>query len=88
MFELLARIGMGLAGLIGIAAVGLIIYGIVDKQNIKRKLQDQGIKRAIVTAVDNCSNVVSLSDLDSNKKIEIRGESISKDIKKDTIITV
>ena len=81
-------LGWLLAGLVGAAVIGLVVYGLITKQKIREQLQSQGIRRTIVSAIDNCSNVVTLTDLDNNTKIEVRGDGIAYDIHENDIITV
>lgn len=81
-------LGWLLAGLVGAAVIGIVVYGLITKQKIREQLQSQGIRRTIVSAIDNCSNVVTLTDLDNNTKIEVRGDGIAYDIQENDIITV
>lgn len=81
-------LGWLLAGLVGAAVIGIVVYGLITKQKIREQLQSQGIRRTIVSAIDNCSNVVTLTDLDNNTKIEVRGDGIAFDIQENDIITV
>ena len=81
-------LGWLLAGLATAAVVGIVVYGLITKQKIREQLAQNGIKKAIVNAVDNCSNVVILTDLENNNTIEVRGDGVSYDIRRNDIIVV
>lgn len=81
-------LGWILAGLAGAAVIGLVVYGVITKQKIKEQLAQRGIRWALVNAIDTCDNIVSLTDLDSKRSIEIRGNGVSNEINENDIITV
>ena len=76
------------AGLVGAAVVGIVIYGLITKQKIREQLAQRGIRAALVNAIDSCDNLVTLTDLDNKCSIEVRGNGISNDIYENDIITV
>lgn len=78
------------AGLVGAAVIGIVIYGLITKQRIRERLaqRSEAISRVIVSAVDRCNNVVKLTDLDSNNTIEVKGDGISYDIQQNDVIIV
>ena len=76
------------AGLVGAAVVGIVIYGLITKQKIREQLAQRGIRAALVNAIDTCDNLVTLTDLDNKCSIEVRGNGISNDIYENDIITV
>ena len=78
-----------IAGIIGAVAVGataLVVKGIITYRKIREKMRSRGISTAIVTAVDQCSNTVTLEDLMSNKRLEIQGDGIDYDIEYNNVI--
>ena len=76
------------AGLVGAAVVGIVIYGLITKQKIREQLAQRGIRAALVNAIDTCDNLVTLTDLNNKCSIEVRGNGISNDIYENDIITV
>ena len=70
------------------AAVGvLVISGIVSKSRIREKMRDHGMKEALFTEINNCTNTVKLEDLCSDKTLEIRGDDLDYELEEyDTIV--
>lgn len=79
-------LGLGLKILIAAATVGavaaIIVYisGTITRSIAREKAQENGIKEAIITEVDNCSNVVKIRDLDSDQEVEIHGDCVDWDL--------
>ncbi|MCM1251674.1 MAG: hypothetical protein NC321_02550 [Clostridium sp.] len=66
---------------IATAAVGVVIIsGIVTKNRIKEKLRERGIKEAMITEINKCTNTVKLEELGSEKIIEIRGDDLDSEL--------
>ena len=78
------------AGLVGAAVIGIVIYGFITKQKIKESVaqHSNAIKQVIVNVVDRHNNVVKLRDLDSNNTIEIKGDGISHDIQQNDVMII
>lgn len=82
-------LGYLIAGAVGAAAAGIIIHGIITKSKLIQKLRSYGVREAVVTAVDRCSNVVSLKDLDDETEIEVTSnKGVSYEIYEDQYIIV
>ena len=78
-------LGWILAGLLGAAAVSVIVItisGIIDRKRIQDELkrQQDEIGKVLVEEINKCDRVVRLKDLDSESVYEINGDSISDDI--------
>lgn len=86
-------LGWILAGLLGAAAVSVIVItisGIIDRKRIQDELkrQQDEIGRVLVEEINKCDRVVRLKDLDSESVYEINGDSISDDIYEGQYITI
>lgn len=80
---MLGWILLGLAA----AAVGVIVIsGIVSKSRIKEKMRENGIKDAIITEINNCTNTVKIEDLYGDKTLEIRGDDLDDELEEDDVI--
>lgn len=76
-------LGWIIGGLIAAAAVTAIVVtitGVINKQRISEAMRSNGIKNALINEIDNCENVVKLEDMDSDKTIEIHGDSVSSSL--------
>lgn len=71
------------------AAVGVIVIsGMVTKSRIREKMREKGMKEAIITEINNCTNTVKLEDLYSDDILEIRGDELDYELDEyDTITT-
>ncbi len=86
-------LGWILAGLLGAAAVSVIVItisGIIDRKRIQDELkrQQDEIGKVLVEEINKCDRVVRLKDLDSESVYEINGDSISDDIYEGQYITI
>ena len=77
-----------LTGLVGVAVISLVVCGIITRYKLKMTLGQQGIKQAVINAVDTCSNVVTLTDLENRNTIQIRGDGVSYDVRQNDVIIV
>lgn len=78
---LLARLLIG--AVLGAAVVGVIaiyISGRITKERIKQELAQKNVQEAVITCIDNCTNVISMKDLNSDQEYEIHGDEISNDL--------
>ena len=59
------------------AAVGVIVIsGMVTKKRIQEKMREKGMREALITEINNCTNTVKLEALDSEDTMEIRGDEL------------
>lgn len=73
-------LGWVLLGLAAAAVGVIVISGMVTKSRIKEKLRANGLKDAMITAINTCTNTVTLEEFCSDKKIEIRGDSLDDEL--------
>lgn len=69
--------------LLGLAAatVGVIVIrGTINESRIKEEMHKENINKAVVTAIDNCTNTVKIQDLCSDKTLEIQGDDVDSDL--------
>jgi len=77
MIDILLRVLAGAA----VAIIGaIVIDGIITKAKIKAELRKNNISAAMIDAIDDCDNIVTLEDLDGSGEIEVRGEGVAKNI--------
>lgn len=84
-------LGWIIAGILGAAAVGAIIVyvtGTINRNKIKEKMREQGVKNAIIDSINNCDNVVSLCDIENDTQYEIHGDDIDYNIDEGDVIYV
>ena len=84
-------LGWILAGLLGTAAVAAIVItinGIINKRRIEEEMRKRDVEKVIVKKVDECDNVLTLKDLDSDAVYEINGDDIADDIYEGQYITI
>lgn len=64
------------------AAVFLTVYvvGQINRSSLEQKLRSKNIKKAIIKEIDRCNNVVKLKDLDNDRTLEVRGDSVSLEL--------
>lgn len=79
-------LGWILLGLATVAVGVIIISGVVTKNRIREKLRENGIKDALITSINSCTNTVKLEDLNSDKTLEIRGDDLDDEL--DEYITI
>lgn len=70
------------------AAVGVIVIsGMITKSRLKEKMREKGMKEALITEINNCTNTVKLEDLYSDDTLEIRGDEVDYELDEyDTIM--
>ena len=67
---------------IAVAAVGVVVIsGIISKSRIKEVMQEQNMKRAVITEINKCTNVIKLKDLNSNETMKIQGDGIDDSLR-------
>ena len=76
-----------MAGLVGAAVITIVVRGLITRQRLKEELARQGLKEAIADAVDRCTNVVDLRDLETGNRVQVKGDGISYDVRENDIIT-
>lgn len=86
---LLGRLIIG--GIIAaVVASAIVIYvnGIINRNKLKDALSSKNVRGAIVKQIDNCSNVVTLEDLDSDQQYEVHGDGVDYSLDNGEIIYV
>lgn len=69
-----------------LSAIVVVVNGIITKDVAKQQLRNRGVTNAMVDKINNCTNCVSIKDLDSDNTYEIRGEGIGYDISEGDVI--
>ena len=62
------------------AAIVIYISGTITRSKLKEKLRENDIKDAMIEKIDNCENVVTLKDMDSDKTLEIHGDDVDYEL--------
>ena len=66
----------GLVGAVAIGAIAIVISGILTKEKISERISND----AIVKSINNCTNTITLEELENDTVYEIRGDDIADDI--------
>lgn len=74
------RVLLAAAAVATVAAVVIYISGTITRSKLKEKLRDNDIKDAMIEKIDNCENVVTLKDMDSDKTLEIHGDDVDYEL--------
>ena len=70
------------------AAVGVIVIsGMVTKKRIQEKMREKGMREALITEINNCTNTVKREALDSEDTMEIRGDELDYELSEYDTIT-
>lgn len=85
---LLGRALLVAAGAAAIAAIVIVIHGMITKDKLRQALKDKNVDDSLVKEINACNNTITLEELNSDKQIEIQGDSISDDINENDIICV
>lgn len=76
LFGLLVRGLAVAAAAVAVTAIVIKIYGTITKDKIEQELRNRGVNEAIIEKIDNCSNQVSLKDLENGNTYEVRGDDV------------
>lgn len=76
------RVLLAAAAVATVAAIVIYISGTITRSKLKEKLRDNDIKDAMIEKIDNCENVVTLKDMDSDKTLEIHGDDVDYELDK------
>lgn len=74
------RVLLAAAAVATVAAIVIYISGTITRSKLKEKLRDNDIKDAMIEKIDNCENVVTLKDMDSDKTLEIHGDDMDYEL--------
>lgn len=74
------RVLLAAAAVATVAAIVIYISGTITRSKLKEKLRDNDIKDAMIEKIDNCENVVTLKDMDSDKTLEIHGDDVDYEL--------
>lgn len=80
MLGLALRVLLAAAAVATVAAVVVYVAGTITRSKLEEKLRENGIENAMIKAIDYCSNVVKLDDMDSDKTVEIHGDDVSYEL--------
>ena len=71
-----------------VSAIVIYVSGKITQSKIQDALREKGVKSALIQKIDNCNNVVSLKDLESDQEYELHGDSIDDYLREDQRIYV
>lgn len=74
------RVLLAAAAVATVAAIVVYVAGTITRSKLEEKLRENGIKDAMIKAIDYCENVVTIEDMDSDKTLEIHGDDVSYDL--------
>lgn len=55
-------------------------------KKIKEAMIKHKMKSALIAEIDSCDNVIKLEELETGKKLEMRGDNVSCDIQENNIV--
>ena len=79
-------LGWIMLGLITAGAIVVVITGIITIKKIKEAMIKHKMKSALIAEIDSCDNVIKLEELETGKKLEMRGDNVSCDIQENNIV--
>lgn len=79
-------VGLDMLGLITAGAIVVVITGIITIKKIKEAMIKHKMKSALIAEIDSCDNVIKLEELETGKKLEMRGDNVSCDIQENNIV--
>lgn len=88
LFGLAARILLGALAVGAVAAIVIVINGMITRSKLRDALRSKGVEDAIIKEINNCDNTITLEELNSDKKVEVRGDDIDYDLDEGDIIYV
>lgn len=69
-----------------VSVVKIVISGIITKNKLKEAMENKNVQNAIVEKVENCSNQVTLRDLENDTIYEVHGDGVDYNIDEGDII--
>ena len=88
MLGLVVRALLVAAAAVVVSSAVIYISGTITRVKLEEKLQENGVKDAMIDAIDRCNNVVSIKDLESDKTLEIHGDDVSYELSEGDLIYV
>ena len=79
-------LGWIMLGLITAGASVVVITGIITIKKIKEAMIKHKMKSALIAEIDSCDNVIKLEEMETGKKLEMRGDNVSCDIQENNIV--
>ena len=79
-------LGWIMLGLIPAGAIVVVITGIITIKKIKEAMIKHKMKSALIAEIDSCDNVIKLEEMETGKKLEMRGDNVSCDIQENNIV--
>ena len=79
-------LGWIMLGLITAGAIVVVITGIITIKKIKEAMIKHKMKSALIAEIDSCDNVIKLEEIETGKKLEMRGDNVSCDIQENNIV--
>ena len=78
-------LGWIMLGLITAGAIVVVITGIITIKKIKEAMIKHKMKSALIAEIDSCDNVIKLEEMETGKKLEMRGDNVSCDIQENNM---
>lgn len=80
--------GVQIAAIKAQIAISDFISGILNRNRLEEIMKEEEISSALVTMIDQCSNQVSIRDLDTDEEYTYQADEIADDINEDDVIYV
>ena len=59
-----------------VSTIAIVISGIITREKIQQELRNRGVNGVIIDKIDNCTNTMTLKELENDNKIEVQGDGI------------
>ena len=71
-----------------VSTIAIVIRGIITREKIQRELRNRGVNGVIIDKIDNCTNTMTLKELENDNKIEVQGDGIDYSLYEGQVITI
>ncbi len=54
-----------------VSTIAIVISGIITREKIQQELRNRGVNGVLIDKIDNCTNTMTLKELENDNKIEV-----------------
>ena len=71
-----------------VSTIAIVISGIITREKIQQELRNRGVNGVLIDKIDNCTNTMTLKELENDNKIEVQGDGIDYSLYEGQVITI
>ncbi len=71
-----------------VSTIAIVISGIITREKLQQELRIRGMEEAIIDKINNCTNTMTLHDLQNGNEIEVQGDGIDYSLYEGQVITI